>query len=170
MFQFLGRKLRWLTLGGQYDWTHKRYPLENPPFPADIAAFIHGLFPEMIAEAAIVNVYRPGDTLSMHRDVSEECERGLVSISLGCDGIFVVGMGSESDGNEKSFVVRLHSGDAVFMTGPSRFAWHGVPQILPDTCPEWLRPWPATVDSDFNHDSKDPMKLGVVGCRISGSI
>ena len=156
VFQFLSRKLRWLTLGGQYDWTHKRYPLENPPFPADIAAFIHGLFPEMIAEAAIVNVYRPGDTLSMHRDVSEECERGLVSISLGCDGIFVVGMGSESDGNEKSFVVRLHSGDAVFMTGPSRFAWHGVPQILPGTCPEWLRPWPATVDSDFNHDSKDP--------------
>ena len=110
----------------------------------------------MIAEAAIVNVYSPGDTLSMHRDVSEECERGLVSISLGCDGIFVVGMGSENDGNEKSLVVRLHSGDAVFMTGPSRFAWHGVPQILPDTCPEWLRPWPATVDSDFYHDSKDP--------------
>lgn len=153
---FLSRKLRWMTLGGQYDWTQKCYPLDNPPFPADIAAFIHGLFPEVVAEAAIVNVYTPGDTLSMHRDVSEECERGLVSISLGCDGIFVVGLGPGKDGNEKSLVVRLHSGDAVVMTGPSRFAWHGVPQILPDTCPEWLRPWPATAVSDLDQDSNDP--------------
>ncbi|KAK4691607.1 hypothetical protein P7C71_g5423, partial [Lecanoromycetidae sp. Uapishka_2] len=44
----------------------------------DIAAFIHGLFPEMKPEAAIVNVYTPGDTLSLHRDVSEECENGLM--------------------------------------------------------------------------------------------
>ncbi|KAL2044861.1 hypothetical protein N7G274_002636 [Stereocaulon virgatum] len=154
--QFLGRKLRWMTLGDQYDWTQKCYLLDNPPFPADIAAFVHGLFPEMVAEAAIVNVYTPGDTLSMHRDVSEKCERGLVSISLGCDGVFVVGLGSEKDGNEKSLVVRLRSGDAVFMTGPSRFAWHGVPQILPDTCPEWLRPWPATPMSDLDQDRNDP--------------
>jgi alkylated DNA repair protein alkB family protein 1 len=141
--QFLKRKLRWVTLGGQYDWTRKCYPDENPIFPTDIAAFIHGLFPEMIPEAAIVNVYTPGDTLSVHRDVSEESEKGLVSISLGCDAIFVVGRGSKDDGDAKSLSVRLRSGDAVFMKGPARFAWHGVPQIISGSCPEWLRDWPA---------------------------
>ena len=29
------------------------------------------------------------------------------------------------------------------MSGPSRFAWHGVPQIVKDTCPAYLRDWPA---------------------------
>ena len=109
----------------------------------------------MTAEAAIVNVYTPGDTLSIHRDVSEKCDRGLVSISLGCDGIFVIGMVSENHETEESFVVRLRSGDAVFMTGPARFAWHGVPQILPNTCPEWLRPWPAASEGDYTYDGKD---------------
>ncbi len=141
--QFLGQKLRWMTLGGQYDWTKKRYPLENPAFPADIAAFTHALFPEMKAEAAIVNIYTPGDTLSMHRDVSESTDKGLVSISLGCDGIFVIALESDGDEKPRSAVIRLHSGDAVFMSGSARYAWHGIPRILPNTCPPWLRSWPA---------------------------
>lgn len=142
IFQFLNRKIRWVTLGGQYDWTRKCYPDENPAFPTDLSAFIHNLFPDLKAEAAIVNVYTPGDTLSIHRDVSEDSEKGLVSISFGCDGIFVVGMGCD-DGDAKSLTVRLRSGDAVFMKGPARFSWHGVPQIVSGTCPEWLRDWPA---------------------------
>ncbi|KAL3421610.1 amidase [Phlyctema vagabunda] len=84
--QILEKKLRWVTLGGQYDWTNKVYPEEQPPsFPSDIALLTGQLFPDMRAEAAIVNLYSPGDTLSLHRDVSEEVDRGLVSISLGCD-------------------------------------------------------------------------------------
>ncbi len=152
---FLERKLRWMTLGGQYDWTKKRYSLENPPFPADLAAFTQNLFPDMKAEAAIVNVYTPGDTLSMHRDVSEDTDKGLVSISLGCDGIFVVGIGSDGDENPRSIVVRLRSGDAVFMSGSARFAWHGVPQICPNTCPRWLRSWPAEENAGNVSDVND---------------
>ncbi|EKG12796.1 hypothetical protein MPH_10039 [Macrophomina phaseolina MS6] len=150
--QFLNKKLRWVTLGGQYDWTQKVYPsTPPPPFPADVGALLHGVFPDMEPQAAIVNFYSPGDTLSMHRDVSEGCDRGLVSISIGCDGIFVIGrkeprIGSSADDLEKDsdiLTIRLRSGDAVYMSGPSRFAWHGVPQIVPDTCPEWLENWPA---------------------------
>ncbi|KAL6714523.1 hypothetical protein ACLMJK_007948 [Lecanora helva] len=144
--QFLNRKLRWVTLGGQYDWTQKRYHPENPTFPADIAAFTQSLFPAMRPDAAIVNVYSPGDTLSMHRDVSEESDKGLVSISLGCDGIFVIGNCSEGDQDPECLIMRLHSGDAVYMSDSARFAWHGVPRILPDTCPPWLRSWPAKED------------------------
>ena len=145
--QFLCKKLRWITLGGQYDWTHKVYPQQTPPaFPQDIGNLVHRLFPDMTPQAAIVNIYSPGDMLSLHRDVSEDSDQGLVSISLGCDGLFVVGMYEEEDARSRSIVLRLRSGDAVYMSGPSRYAWHGVPQIIPDTCPRWLQSWPASLE------------------------
>jgi alkylated DNA repair protein alkB homolog 1 len=129
--QFLHKKLRWLTLGLQYDWNKKIYPKSNcPPFPGGLADFTKILFPGIRPEAAIVNIYSPGDTLSVHRDVSEESGQGLVSISLGCDGIFIAGTDDEDGSNPKILAVRLRSGDAIFMCGPSRFAWHGVPQII----------------------------------------
>ncbi|EXJ63249.1 hypothetical protein A1O7_03696 [Cladophialophora yegresii CBS 114405] len=142
--QILESKLRWVTLGGQYDWTKKVYPNEAPPpFPSDIAALLKHLFPSIDAQAAIVNFYSPGDTLSVHRDVSEECDRGLVSISIGCDGIFLVG---DEDGSHVA--LRLRSGDAILMSGASRYAWHGVPKILAGTCPVWLRDWPDVPRQD----------------------
>ena len=142
--QFLHKKLRWITLGGQYDWTAKAYPAEEPPaFPKKIVALIGNLFPNMKPEAAIMNVYTPGDTLSVHRDVSEYSDKGLVSISLGCDGVFVIGLVEGKNRSQSCLTIRLRSGDAIYMSGPSRFAWHGVPKIIPDTCPQWLRDWPA---------------------------
>lgn len=147
---FLDKKLRWMTLGGQYNWTKKTYPEGiPPPFPDDIAKLLYGLLPDMDAQAAIVNLYSAGDTLSVHRDVSEDCDRGLVSVSLGCDGIFIIGQ----DNSSTNLALRLRSGDAVYMTGKARFAWHGVPKVLAGTCPEWMKDWPA-VD-------------GRVGARIS---
>ncbi|OQO11178.1 hypothetical protein B0A48_05434 [Cryoendolithus antarcticus] len=136
--QFLDKKLRWLTLGGQYDWTNKIYPAgPPPPFPPDVKQLVETLFP-MKAEAAIVNLYSPGDTLSLHRDVSEECDQALVSISLGCEGIFLVGLD-----DDRAVTLRLRSGDAVLMSGESRYAWHGVPKVLAGTCPKWMQDWPA---------------------------
>ncbi|KAI4172794.1 MAG: hypothetical protein LQ343_003386 [Gyalolechia ehrenbergii] len=133
-----------MTLGGQYDWNQKAYPEgAHPDFPADIYKLIHGLFPEIRPEAAIVNFYSPGDTLSIHRDVSETSDAGLVSISLGCDGLFIAGLEDQSTGQIKHVVIRLRSGDAVLMSGLSRFAWHSVPQIVANTCPPWLSEWPA---------------------------
>lgn len=89
MKQVLERKLHWVTLGGQYDWTNRVYPGEQPPtFPQDVAGLLQTLFPETQAQAAIVNFYTPGDTMMMHRDVSEETDKGLVSVSMGCDALF----------------------------------------------------------------------------------
>ncbi|OAP56578.1 alkylated DNA repair protein AlkB [Fonsecaea erecta] len=137
--QMLESKLRWMTLGGQYDWTNKIYPDgEPPPFPNDIAGLLKKLFPTVDPQAAIVNFYSPGDTLSVHRDVSEASDNSLISISLGCDGIFLVGGEDEAD----VVAILLRSGDAILMSGKSRHAWHGVPKILPDTCPPWLQNWP----------------------------
>lgn len=138
--QILDRKLRWVTLGGQYDWTNKVYPNEQPPpLPSDIAKLIGSMFPDIEPQAAILNFYSPGDTLSLHRDVSEECDRDLVSLSIGCDALFLV---ANTDGSQ-SAVLRLRSGDALLMSGPSRFAWHAVPKIIPDTCPAELESWPG---------------------------
>ena len=154
--QFLRRRLRWLTLGDQYDWTKKVYLNDHgPPFPKDIAELIQSLFPEMRPQAAIVNLYSPGDTLGVHRDVSEHSDAGLVSISLGCDGIFVAGFEDE-DGSvyPAQIAVRLRSGDAVYMSGPARFAWHGIPQVIADTCPHWLSEWPSTTIDDEVYNNK----------------
>lgn len=147
--QFLSRKLRWLTLGGQFDWTGKRYPLEDePPFPKDVGAFISSLFPYMKPQAAIVNIYRPGDVLSVHRDVSEESDNALVSFSLGCEAVLVAGLQSVEGEQPRTVAIRLRSGDAVCLSGQARFAWHGVPQVLQGTSPDWLREWPAKANAD----------------------
>ncbi|KAK6373959.1 hypothetical protein LTS17_007929 [Exophiala oligosperma] len=146
--QMLGSKLRWVTLGGQYDWTNKVYPNEAPPnFPPDIASLLKSFFPSVDAQAAILNFYSPGDTLSVHRDVSEECDRGLISISIGCDGLFIAG---NADGSEV-VTLRLRSGDAILMSGEARYAWHAVPKIVSNTCPSWLQSWP---DVDGTHKYK----------------
>ncbi|KAK4135025.1 hypothetical protein BT67DRAFT_462002 [Trichocladium antarcticum] len=154
--QALERRLHWVTLGGQYDWTRRVYPgAAPPPFPADVAAFLETLFPATRAQAAIVNLYTPGDTMMMHRDVSEETDKGLVSLSLGCDGLFMIapnggpgetgaGLGAgPGPGGKGYLLLRLRSGDAVYMTEESRFAWHGVPRVLKGTCPGYLEDWPA---------------------------
>ncbi|KAF2269697.1 hypothetical protein CC78DRAFT_508257 [Lojkania enalia] len=148
--QLFNKKLRWMTLGGQYDWTQKKYPDAIPPeFPKDVGGLLEGIWKDTRPEAAIVNLYSPGDTLSVHRDVSESSSRGLISISLGCDAIFVIGDGEEHRKGDTVLTIRLKSGSAVYMSGPSRFAWHGVPQIVPGTCPEYLRDWPAGADGQF---------------------
>ncbi|KAJ3498121.1 hypothetical protein NLG97_g1366 [Lecanicillium saksenae] len=99
----------------------------------------------------------------MHRDVSEFTDKGLVSLSFGCDGLFMIapnvadgGEGDNRTAEEKKvaeekeyLLLRLRSGDAIYMTQESRFAWHGVPKILPGTCPDYLENWPAREDGQF---------------------
>lgn len=144
MRQMLESKLRWVTLGGQYDWTKKVYPSEVPPaFPSDIASLVKGLFPDVTPQAAIINFYSPGDTLSVHRDVSEDCANSLISVSIGCDALFIAG----NDDGSRTSTIRLKSGDVLLMSGESRYAWHAVPKIIPGTCPSWLDDWPGVPDT-----------------------
>lgn len=160
----LEKKLRWVTLGGQYDWTAKVYPEgPPPPFPHDVAELLRATFPETEAQAAILNVYSAGDTLSAHRDVSEECDVGLISVSFGCDGLFMI---SHDDGTGCE-IIRLRSGDAVYMNGPSRFAWHGVPKIVPDTCPKWLAEWPSLSNDDTGTSEHALWRSWMAGKRIN---
>ncbi|KAI1374419.1 alkylated DNA repair protein AlkB [Hypoxylon crocopeplum] len=151
--QVLERRLSWVTLGGQYDWTNREYPNQLPPdFPHDISHFLQTLFPDTLAQAAIVNFYSPGDTMMLHRDVSEESDKGLVSLSIGCDALFMIAPNeyeehapSDSEGasGKPYLLLRLRSGDVIYMTQESRYAWHGVPKVLKGTCPDFLADWPA---------------------------
>lgn len=133
------KKLRWVTLGGQYDWTAKVYPTfeknteEFPMFPKRLGALLGTLF-DIECEAAIVNFYSPGDTLSPHQDVAELSRADLVSVSLGCDCIFYVGKSR----SHEPMAIYLQSGDIIVMGGESRHAFHGVGRVFPNTCPSYL--------------------------------
>lgn len=136
----LEKKLRWVTLGGESGWTNEVPPPDaSPKFPSDVAKLLKVAFPETKTRAATLNLYSAGDTLSVRRDANQEGDFGVVSVSFGCDGLFVV---SHDDGNGAE-VIRLRSGDVVYLIGTSRTAWHGVSKILPSTCPNWLADWPS---------------------------
>lgn len=123
----------------------------------------------MKAQAAIFNLYSPGDTLSLHRDVSEECNRPLVSLSLGCDGVFVVGLGGqegEEAGEARAVTVRLRSGDVVVMSGEARTAWHSVPQVVAGTCPLWMEDWPCMSDDSEYASWKGWMKSKRINLNV----
>lgn len=92
------KKLRWITLGGQYNWTTKVYPSfrKGEPgfstFPASMAPLFSPPLFDLTPEAAIVNFYAPGDILSPHQDVAEISQADLVSMSIGCDAVFYIGL------------------------------------------------------------------------------
>ena len=45
--QFLYTKLRWLTLGEQYDWPTRSYAKHATPFPGDLSTLVTDLFPHI---------------------------------------------------------------------------------------------------------------------------
>ncbi|KAE9365088.1 hypothetical protein N431DRAFT_496254 [Stipitochalara longipes BDJ] len=167
MTQFLVKKLRWLTLGSQYDWTTRSYDKEKAmPFPVDIGKLVKGLFRSAFEpESGVVLIYGAKDYMPVHRDVSEECERGLASFSLGCDGLFILSRekyghnGEDRNQDERkldenremeTLVLRVRSGDCVWMGGETRWCWHAMPKVMAGTCPEWLEGWPVETSDNVN--------------------
>jgi len=136
----LMRKLRWSTLGLQFDWSkrnydvslpHKRIPdaLANLAKNMAIPAMPFG--EEFKPEAAIVNYYGPSDMLGGHVDDMEaDWTKPIVSISLGCKCIFLLG-GKTRD--EVPTAMFLRSGDIVLMAGEARERFHGVPRIFTES-------------------------------------
>jgi alkylated DNA repair protein alkB family protein 1 len=130
-------------------------------FPSDIARLVKELFRSVFEpESGVVLIYGAKDYMPVHRDVSEECERGLASFSLGCDGLFILsrekdinnmvgeadneGKGEEDEDREmEMLVLRVRSGDCVWMGGETRWCWHAMPKVMAGTCPEWLQEWPV---------------------------
>ncbi|KAF2646341.1 hypothetical protein P280DRAFT_464592 [Massarina eburnea CBS 473.64] len=144
--QFLYTKLRWLTLGDQYDWPTRSYAKHATPFPGDLSTLVTGLFPHIRPESGVVLMYGAKDFMPVHRDVSEQCERALASFSVGCDGIFIMARGLDDGEGEKApktVAIRVRSGDCVHLDGEARWAWHAMARTIPSTCPAHLSDWPV---------------------------
>lgn len=78
-------------------------------------------------DACLINRYRPGTRLSLHRDQDEEdATAPIVSVSIGVPATFLWGGLRRGD---KTARLRLDSGDVVVWGGPSRFIYHGVAPI-----------------------------------------
>lgn len=132
------RKLRWATLGLQFDWSKRNYDASLPhaKIPDALSRLAKELaMPAMkkldfCAEAAIVNYFASDDMLGGHLDDMEaDLSKPIVSISLGCKAVFLLGGESRQDPPIAMF---LRSGDAVLMTGPARQCFHGIPRIFTD--------------------------------------
>ncbi|WP_405778075.1 alpha-ketoglutarate-dependent dioxygenase AlkB family protein [Streptomyces sp. NBC_00859] len=82
-------------------------------------------------DTALVNFYDGDARMGMHQDKEERCAAPVVSLSLGDTCVFRFG---NAEGRGRPYTdVRLASGDLFVFGGPSRFAYHGVPKVLPGT-------------------------------------
>ncbi|CAK7336163.1 unnamed protein product [Dovyalis caffra] len=133
------RKLRWSTLGLQFDWSKRNYNVSLPhnkipdglcQLAKKMAAPAMPMGEEFQPEGAIVNYFASGDTLGGHLDDMEaDWSKPIVSMSLGCKAIFLLGGKSKDDPPLAMF---LRSGDVVLMAGEARECFHGVPRIFAD--------------------------------------
>ncbi|ERN09922.1 hypothetical protein AMTR_s00013p00177390 [Amborella trichopoda] len=130
------RKLRWSTLGLQFDWSKRNYDnsLAHNKIPDKLCHLAKKLAAPAVEkgdfkpEAAIVNYFGSDDTLGGHLDdMEEDWSKPIVSISLGCKAIFLLGGDSREDPPIAMFV---RSGDVVLMAGPARECFHGIPRIF----------------------------------------
>ncbi|VXC49690.1 Alkylated DNA repair protein AlkB [Arthrobacter sp. 9V] len=82
-------------------------------------------------DAALVNYYDDGAAMGMHQDKDERSNAPVVSLSIGDTCLFRFG---NTHTRTKPYTdVKLHSGDLFVFGGASRFAYHGIPKVFPET-------------------------------------
>ncbi len=124
------------ALGWVSDRAGYRYQAHHPatgrPWPAipdevlDVWRAVSGY--GALPEACLINHYRAGARMGLHRDADEEdFSAPVVSISLGDFALFRIG-GAERKGPTRS--LRLASGDVVVLGGAARLAYHGIDRVI----------------------------------------
>ena len=79
-------------------------------------------------EACLINWYEPGARMGLHQDRDErEFGAPVLSLSLGDTAVFRIGGTARGDATRS---IRLESGDALLLSGPSRLAFHGIDRIV----------------------------------------
>ncbi|MFF2328182.1 MULTISPECIES: alpha-ketoglutarate-dependent dioxygenase AlkB family protein [unclassified Streptomyces] len=82
-------------------------------------------------DTALINFYDGDARMGMHQDKEERSGAPVVSLSIGDTCVFRFG---NTENRTKPYTdVELASGDLFVFGGPSRFAFHGVPKVLPGT-------------------------------------
>jgi alkylated DNA repair protein (DNA oxidative demethylase) len=82
-------------------------------------------------DTALINFYDGSAKMGLHQDKDEESGAPVVSLSIGDGCVFRFG-NSENRGRPYTDV-ELSSGDLFVFGGPARFAYHGVPKVMPGT-------------------------------------
>ena len=126
--------LGWVSdrAGYRYQATHPQTGRPWPPIPGlaldiwrKVSDYPHD------PEACLVNCYREGAKMGLHRDEDEEdFSAPVVSISLGDTAVFRIG-GTERGGRTET--LKLASGDVLVLGGPSRLRYHGIDRVLTGT-------------------------------------
>ena len=107
-------------------------PITGMPWPAIPECFRHlaataaeaAGYPGFEPDACLINLYKPGTRLSLHRDENErDMTAPIVSVSLGLPAIFMFGGNRRGDRPRR---ILLESGDIVVWGGPDRLVYHGV--------------------------------------------
>ena len=122
--------LGWVSdiAGYRYQPTH---PATLEPWPAIPEALIAAwralaAFPAP-PEACLINWYEEAARMGLHQDRDEqEFAAPVLSVSLGDACLFRFGGEKRTDATRS---VRLESGDALVIGGPSRLCFHGVDRI-----------------------------------------
>ena len=85
----------------------------------------------LVPEACLINWYAPGARMGLHQDRDEqEFAAPVLSLSLGDTAVFRIGGVVRSDPTRS---IKLASGDALLLSGPSRLAYHGIDRLIPDS-------------------------------------
>ncbi|MFI6052615.1 alpha-ketoglutarate-dependent dioxygenase AlkB family protein [Streptomyces violascens] len=82
-------------------------------------------------DTALINFYDSSAKMGLHQDKHEKSGAPVVSLSIGDSCVFRFG-NTENRGRPYTDV-ELSSGDLFVFGGPARFAYHGVPKVMPGT-------------------------------------
>jgi alkylated DNA repair protein (DNA oxidative demethylase) len=126
--------LGWVSdrAGYRYQPNHPETGKPWPPIPESVLGIWRAVsgYPHD-PEACLVNFYRQGARMGLHRDEDEDdFAAPVVSISLGDTAVFRIG-GLERGG--KTETLKLSSGDVLVMGGQSRLCYHGIDRVLTGT-------------------------------------
>lgn len=137
--------VRSMTLG--WDWEPYRYlrtgegkrAPDLPPWLAELGRrAVADAYGECSPDAreyrpdvALLNFYDAAARMGMHQDRDESSAAPVVSLSLGDTCVFRFGNTESRSPPYRD--VELRSGDLFVFGGPSRWAFHGVPRVLPGT-------------------------------------
>ena len=158
-------KVRWATLGYQYNWTDRSYSRDlHVSIPTQLRKLASLIAEEcgesIVPEAGIVNFYPEGQVMGGHKDDGEEArENPVVSISIGSPCVFLLGGLSKE---EHPTALILRSGDTILLAGDTRLRYHAVSKVFVHA----MGP-PAALNAntyredDVIHKSGCPLFLGV---------
>jgi hypothetical protein len=87
-----------------------------------------------------------------HVDDAEEATHApVVSVSLGCDGIFLLGGPTRDSSESPVLPILLRSGDVLLLGGRARLCYHAMARVFPRTAPAHLFPTHAPTIAAQRH-------------------